>query len=82
MPAQIFKLGDIANISAANKRRKVTFMNKLDSTLSYAQAFNGDFVLRFVHVCILNILEDTKSSSSFAASFWASHVHNITVCMM
>lgn len=56
--AQPLKLSKIEDISTANFRLEVTFIEARQSVLSYAQVVEEKYGVRFVDVCIIDIVDD------------------------
>lgn len=52
------KLRKIANISTSTVKRKVTFTDSMQSTLSYAQAPEDHYAVCFVDLLIRDIVEE------------------------
>lgn len=71
-------MSNIANISTAIVRHKETFTEIKQSLLSYARPFEKKCSLRFVDLCIMDIVCDMMSSSVLATNSWAAYVRYIT----
>lgn len=62
LSAQTIKLVKIASISSTFVRRENLFTDSMQSLLSYVPAFEKDYGVCFVNVCIMYILKYTTSS--------------------
>lgn len=55
-------------------QHKTTFLNRIQSRLSYAQVFEKYCGVCFVEVSMMNILEDVMSSSLLAVNFRGTYM--------
>lgn len=74
LPPWAIKHSKTARIYTAILRLKATFADKMKSFLSYTQEFKENCGVRFVHVRLMDILEDLMSSNFSAANSWATYV--------
>lgn len=81
LPTEAIKLRKISKIYTANVRRNVAFPNKMKSLPRSPQAFKEYYGVRFVYVCIRDVLEDMVSSHFFIGRSRATYIH-YTVCKM
>lgn len=80
--SQSLKISKKENISTVVLQRKATFADKIQSLLSYAQAVQQNYVLRFVDGRITSIVEDMMSSMFLVADSRAAYIRNVGVGKM
>lgn len=76
------KLSQIANISTAFMRQEPMFIDTTNSPLSYSRVVEEEYVIRFVEVRTMDIVEDTTSSNFLDANSRATYVRFITIGQM
>lgn len=77
--AQATKISIIANISILRARLEATFSETMQRLLSYARKVGQDYVVRFVDVGIIDIVEYIMSLKFLAASSRGTYKQYIRV---